>query len=78
MQAALKYIVYRDADGDEIIATFPTTTIHADYARRNGIAASALVSAGFVTNDEECFGHSSSLHLRSRPRRDTALLRAAD
>lgn len=78
MKAAWKYIVYRDADGDEIIATFPTSTIHAEYARRNGVTASALVSAGFVTTDKECFGHSSSLHLRSRPAKDTALLRDTD
>lgn len=75
MKAALKYIVYRDDAGDEVIATFPTSTIHAEFARRNGITAGALISAGFVTSDKECFGHSSSLHLNSRPAKDTALLR---
>ncbi|WP_395646127.1 hypothetical protein [Terricaulis sp.] len=75
MKAAWKYIVYLDDDGDEAIATFPTSTVHAEYARRHGITSLRLVSAGFVTSDKECFGHSSSLHLESRPKHDTALLR---
>ncbi|MGE0740920.1 MAG: hypothetical protein AB7O98_06215 [Hyphomonadaceae bacterium] len=75
MKAAWKYIVYRGDDGRERIATFPTSTIHAAYAASRGIASARLVSAGFVTAEKECFGASSSLHLNSRPREDTALLR---
>lgn len=75
MKAAWKYIVYRNGDGDEVIETFPTTTIHAAYAAQRGVAPARIVSAGFVTGQKECFGASSSLGIASRPRQDSALLR---
>lgn len=75
MKAQWKYVVYRDAQGDELIETFGTSVLHADYVVRAGIALGSLVSAGYATSDKECFGASSSLRLNSRPRADTALLR---
>ena len=75
MTAAWKYIVYRDGEGEEVIETFATTTIHAAYAAQRGVAWTHLVSAGFVTAQKECFGASSSLGIASRPRQDSALLR---
>lgn len=75
MRAQWKYIVYRNGDGDEIIVTFDQSVIHADYAETHNIARAQIVAAGFVTDRKECFGASSSLHVSSRPRRDSALLR---
>lgn len=78
MRAERKYIVYRDADGDEMIVTFDQSIIHADFAASRNISPTQIVSAGFVSNDKECFGASSSLHVPSRPRRDSALLRGEE
>ncbi|MBN8606547.1 MAG: hypothetical protein J0L81_06475 [Caulobacterales bacterium] len=75
MRAEWKYIVYRDAEGEEVIVTFNQSTIHADYADQHHIARAQIVSAGFVTSEKACFGASTSLHVSSRPARDTALLR---
>jgi len=75
MKAQWKYVVYRDADGDEIIEAFGTSVIHLEYVTRAGIAIGSLISAGYATADKECYGSSTSLNLNSRPRRDTALLR---
>lgn len=75
MRAEWKYIVYRNAEGGEVIVTFDQSTIHADYAAQHHIARAQIVSAGFVTSEKTCFGASSSLHVSSRPGRDTALLR---
>ncbi len=78
MKAQWKYVVYRDGDGEEIIAVFGAGVVHSDYVQRAGIPRERLVSAGFATADKECFGHSTSLGLASRPRTDTALLREED
>ena len=75
MKAQWKYVVYRDKGGDEVIETFGTGMLHADYVVRAGIRRETLLSAGYATSDKECFAASSSLGLGSRPRADTALLR---
>ena len=77
MRAERKYIVYRNAEGDEVIVTFNQSTIHAEYAAQHHISRAQVVSAGFVTSEKACFSASSSLHVSSRPERDTALLRGA-
>lgn len=78
MQGRWKYVVFLDAEGDERIALFDPSTLHADYVARARIPVGRLVSAGFATADKECFGRSTSLGLSSRPRADTALLRGDD
>lgn len=75
MRAQWKYFVYRTDSGDEDFELFGTGVIHADFAARTGIPLGRIVSAGYATADKECFGSSTSLGLRSRPRQDTALLR---
>lgn len=75
MKAVSKYIVVREPDGSEVIETFGTWIIHADYVRSRGVRLAAVVSAGFVSQGGECFGASSSLQKSSRPRVDTALLK---
>jgi hypothetical protein len=75
MRAEWKYIAYKNAEGEEVIVTFDQSIIHADYAAQHNISRAQIVSAGFVTSEKECFGASSSLHVSSRPRHDTALLR---
>jgi hypothetical protein len=78
MKAQWKSVVYRDEGGEEVIETFPTNVLHADYAARRNIPKARLIAAGFATADRECFGSSTSLGLDSRTRRDTALLRGED
>ncbi len=78
MKAQLKYIVYRDANGMEIIEAFGTAIIHADYVAKHGIPIEWLISAGYATADLECYGASTSLGLSSRPKQDTAMLRDED
>ena len=75
MKAQWKYVVYRDEAGLETLDLFGTGVIHAEYVSRARIPLVALVSAGFATVDKECFGASSSLRLKSRPRTDTKLAR---
>ena len=75
MRARWKYVVYIDADGDEVLETFDPEIIHARYVADEGVAIGRLVSAGFATVHGECYGHSTSLNLSSRPHADTALLR---
>jgi hypothetical protein len=75
LKAQWKYVVWRTDDGEETIEAFGTGIIHAEYAARSGIRLARIVSAGYATADKECFGGSTSLGLRSRPRQDTALLR---
>lgn len=75
MKAQWKYLVYLDADGDEVACVFGVGTIHAAYAAANAIDPGRIVSAGYATADRECFGVSTSLGKRSQPRADTALLR---
>lgn len=75
MQARWKYVVYVDADGDEVIEHFEPAIIHASYVEHAGIPRGRVVSAGFATAEGECYGRSTSLHLKSRPAADTALLK---
>lgn len=76
MQARWKYVCYRDDDGHDVLETFEPSIIHAQYVESEGIARTRLVSAGFATQHGECYGHSTSLGISSRPDQDTALLRA--
>lgn len=76
MQARWKYVCYVGGDGREILETFEPSIIHARYVANEGIDPEKLVSAGFATVHGECYGHSTSLDLSSRPDADTALLRA--
>lgn len=75
MRARWKYVCYIDDDGDEVLETFDPSIIHARYVENEGIARGRLVSAGFATIHGECYGHSTSLSLSSRPHQDTTLLR---
>ena len=72
MRARWKYVCYIDDDGDEVLETFDPSIIHVE---NEGIARGRLVSAGFATIHGECYGHSTSLGLSSRPHQDTTLLR---
>ena len=75
MRARWKYVCYVDEDGDEVLETFEPAIIHAQYVENEGIPRGRLVSAGFATVHGECYGHSTSLGIASRPHADTALLR---
>ena len=75
MRARWKYVCYIDDDGDEVLETFDPSVIHAQYVENEGIVRGRLVSAGFATIHGECYGHSTSLGLSSRPHQDTTLLR---
>jgi hypothetical protein len=75
MRARWKYVCYVDDDGDEVLETFDPIIIHARYVENEGISPGRLVSAGFATSHGECYGHSTSLGISSRPAADTALLR---
>jgi hypothetical protein len=74
MRARWKYVCYLE-DGDEVLEIFDPEIIHARYVENETIARERLVSAGFATAHGECYGHSTSLNLSSRPHADTALLR---
>lgn len=75
MRARWKYVCYLDEDGDEVLETFDPSIIHAHYVERENIVRGRLISAGFATVEGECYGHSTSLGISSRPRADTSLLR---
>lgn len=75
MRARWKYVCYADA-GHEVLETFDPEIIHSAYVESEGIARGSLISAGFATVHGECYGHSTSLGISSRPHEDTALLRA--
>ncbi len=75
MKAQWKYVVWRDEDGEEIAELFGTSIGHAEFVTRIGLRKESLISAGYATADKECFGASTSLGLRCRPRADTRLLR---
>ncbi len=75
MRARWKYVCYVDDDGDEFLETFDPEIIHSRYVESENIARGRLVSAGFATVHGECYGHSTSLNLSSRPDADSALLR---
>ena len=75
MRARWKYVCYIGEDGDEVLETFDPSKIHAQYVENQGIGRGRLVSAGFATVHGECYGHSTSLGLSSRPNADTVLLR---
>lgn len=76
MRAHWKYVCYADDDGHEVLETFDPEIIHSAYVAKEGIARDRLISAGFATVHGECYGHSTSLGISSRPHEDTALLRA--
>lgn len=76
MRARWKYVCYLDADGDEVLETFDPEIIHSAYVASERIQQDRLISAGFATMHGECYGHSTSLGISSRPDADTALLRA--
>ncbi|MEZ5959469.1 MAG: hypothetical protein R3C30_03455 [Hyphomonadaceae bacterium] len=76
MRARWKYVCYRDDAGDEVLETFDPEIIHSAYVERERIPRDRLISAGFATMHGECYGHSTSLGISSRPDSDTALLRA--
>ena len=75
MKARWKYVVYVDAEGDEVLETFEPAIIHAAYVSQEEIDRGRLVSAGFATAAGDCYGASTSLGLKSRPRADTVLLK---
>jgi hypothetical protein len=75
MRARWKYVCYVDDGGDEVLETFDPEIIHARYVENENIVRESLVSAGFATVHGECYGHSTSLNLSSRPHADTVLLR---
>lgn len=75
VRARWKYVCYVGDDGDEVLETFDPSIIHSAYVEREGIVRGRLVSAGFATLHGECYGHSTSLGISSRPHADTALLR---
>ncbi|MBL8545752.1 MAG: hypothetical protein JNL81_04770 [Hyphomonadaceae bacterium] len=75
MRARWKYVCYVDDAGDEVLETFDPEIIHAQYVEKQGIARGRLISAGFATAHGECYGHSTSLNMSSRPHADTGLLR---
>jgi hypothetical protein len=77
VQARWKYVVHLDGDGDEVIEVFEPAIIHASYLEKAGISRGRLVSAGFATAAGECYGHSTSLGIKSRPAADSALFREA-
>ncbi|MGD9967201.1 MAG: hypothetical protein AB7T59_11815 [Hyphomonadaceae bacterium] len=76
MRARWKYVCYLDAGGDEVLETFDPAIVHAAYVSSEGIDRGRLISAGFATAQGDCYGISTSLTLSSRPRADSALLRA--
>lgn len=75
MHARWKYVCYLDDAGHEVLETFEPSIIHAQYVENERIARTRLVSAGFATLHGECYGHSTSLNISSRPHQDTTLLR---
>jgi hypothetical protein len=75
VRARWKCGCYVDDDGDEVLETFDPAIVHAQYLEKEGIVRGRLVVAGFATLHGECYGHSTSLNLSSRPHQDTALLR---
>ena len=76
MRARWKFVCYLDVAGHEVLETFDPEIIHSAYVERERIPLDRLISAGFATVHGECYGHSTSLELSSRPDADTALLRA--
>lgn len=82
-----KYIVLALADGD-LIFVFPESIDHDRMAEacdrirfgsernwtRKLRAEGEVVSAGFINEKDECYGHSETLGLKSRGAVDTALL----
>jgi hypothetical protein len=75
MRARWKYVCYVDGAGDEVLEIFDPAIIHSACVESEGISRGRLVSAGFATAQGECYGHSTSLGISSRPHADTALLR---
>ncbi len=75
MRARWKYVCYTDAAGHEVLETFDPEIIHSAYVESARIPRDRLISAGFATSHGECYGHSTSLGISSRPHEDTALLR---
>lgn len=73
MQTHWKYVVYRDDTGAEQLRFFEPSTIHAAFVAQEDIPVERLISAGFATEEGECFGGSNSLNLKSRRDADTAL-----
>ena len=73
----MKYIVVRGSDGEAPVL-FPVAYYHSFVAGR--LAPAEVVGAGFVRMTDagpECYGGSSSLGIRSRGDRDTAIVRGA-
>lgn len=74
MSIDMKYVVYDCGKGAEIYM-FPTFVTHNNFVSRMGFVSEDIIGAGFVSPDLECYGHSISLKIKSRPEADTALLR---
>ena len=83
----MKYIVTVDDAGQEDIFLFPNRIHHDAMAEMLGHIKNqthgnwkriyrAPVAAGFVSPDNECYGHSETLNLKARPK-DTDLLKTA-
>jgi hypothetical protein len=73
----MKYIVVRAPSGEQPIL-FPRAFLHSYAALL--FRPMQVVAAGFVrtgADGPECYGLSAGLNIRSRPERDTALVRQA-
>lgn len=65
-----KYIVF-EVNGLETIVLFEVVVKHSEVSIQWG----KPVSAGFFTEDGQCYGHSESLKLDSRGEEDSRLLK---
>lgn len=73
MLEKLKYIVYEDKGGEEVLV-FPSTNSHKDMAE--AVKATKVLGAGFCKFNKtktgmlelDCFGDSHSLNIKSRER----------
>ena len=71
----MKYIVFRGASTNlETIITFPRFITHHTFSVNVKLFLGDPISAGFVSPDNNCYGKSISLGLKSRKDMDTRLL----
>lgn len=81
----MKYITTKDEAGKEEVFLFPRNVHHDCMAEMLGFIKNQTggnwgrvyrepVSAGFVDGNMNCYGHSESLKLKSRPVEDTGIL----
>ena len=79
----MKYIIFKNNNGDEIAVIFHHMLIHksmADHvthmARRDGLGDDwKPIAAGFYSHEGQCYGESESLKLKSRGSQDEYVIK---